>query len=324
MPFCSRCGKALPPDARFCASCGTSTSSAGQPAAQAAQSAAEAPGAPKRVTASWYRDGAEQASERQTNLQKIMTWLLLGLGVLSFFLPLVSFNAPLVGKVDWSALNAISGIFQSPSAERPSFQGIVESTGDSDTAESRSVPLSIQQAVLFPFAVALAYFALCIFIGAESLSLSTTLRKPVGIVGVVCSILGLLSILVLSNGFRQEMSSNLEGAGSDSSQFSALGQGLVQSIKIEPGSGLYLLVTVMVLLFLVQSMRVLDSLELRASPNSTSTEISTLSVSPAPSIAKHRQGVLPTKTIVGVGSILVAILALILYRSNNYTHACPN
>jgi ankyrin repeat protein len=259
----------------------------------------------------------EQASERQMSLRKIMTWVLLGLGVLSFFLPLVSFNAPIVGNVYWSALNVVSGMFRAQNVERPSFQGIVGSKEDSDSTESHPIPLSIRQAVLFPIAMILAYLVLCFLLAAEFFSLSTTSRKQVGILGTICSLFGLLSIFVLSNGFRQEMSSSFDGAGSGSSPFSGIGQALVQSVRIEPGGGLYLLATVMVLLFLVNKMSVLDSLELRTSLNSNSAENSTPSVSAPQSIAKQRHGASPTKTIVGAGSILVAILALIIYSSNS-------
>ena len=99
----------------------------------------------------------EQSSERQMSLRGFLNWVLLGLGVLSFFLPVVSFNAPIVGKVDWSALNVVSEIFQSRNVERPSFQGIVESK---EPTESHSVPLSIRQGVLFPIAIVLTYVVL--------------------------------------------------------------------------------------------------------------------------------------------------------------------
>ncbi len=126
-----------------------------------------------------------------------------------------------------------------------------------------STPWGIRQAVGFPFAIMLAYLSLVALLVAQLNAMSKTLKESLSIVGATCSVYALISLYVLGEAFQREMGASFREAGSEFSGLAALGQAMAHSFRIEPGSGLYLLVVAMVLLFLVQRLNIIDRLVIR-------------------------------------------------------------
>jgi hypothetical protein len=200
-----------------------------------------------------------------------------GLGVLAFFLPLVSIHAPIFGDIQWSSYNIVSDVFGSSNkSDSPSFSKMV-SRQESEPAASasstnahanpssrpdRDIPLGMRLAVFFPVAVLCCYVALAGTVVLLLFSYSPKAVAFVSGVGLVAAVYSLIAVFLLDDALKTQMKQSMEGM--ESNPFAALGTALVASIHVQPGAGVYLLVTCFVCLFLVQYVAALDRLTLQA------------------------------------------------------------
>ncbi len=186
---------------------------------------------------------------------RTVCWVLVGVGVLTFFMPLVTVTAPIVGKVEWSSLNIVSGIFESKANEHPSFRKLAEHSSQ----DSASVSWGVRQVVGFPFAILGAYVFLVAVSTAQLANTSKSFKESLSIVGMVCSLYALVSLYVFSDAYQRELQASFRG-DKGASLGAAFGQAMARSIRVDPGSGLYLLAVAMVLLFLVLRLEVFERL----------------------------------------------------------------
>ena len=220
--------------------------------------------------------------------RRLFTWVSLGIGALAFFLPLVSVRAPIVGDLQWSTLNIISEMFGASEKGKPSFSRIVskptsEMSSEAQDSEVNSkaknsvlnsevqdskqrasrteIPVGLRLAAFFPFTVAFCYMSLvaaCITVVFAYAPRTIVLFSFLGLASALYS---LIAVFLLSDSLQSQMRQSM--AGTESNIFSALGQVLTQSVRVEPGLGLYSLVLCFLSMLLVQYLSGLDRLSLR-------------------------------------------------------------
>ena len=200
----------------------------------------------------------------------------MGLGVLAFFLPLISIHAPIIGDVQWSSYNVVSEVFgSSKESDSPSFSKMVSrqesepstkaSPSGADVPSSkaaRDIPLGMRLAAFFPVAVLCCYIALAGTAFLLMFSYSPKAVVSVNTLGLVAAVYSLISIFLFDDALKTEMRRSMTGM--ESNPFAALGSALVASVHVQPGAGVYLLVGCFVFLSLVQYVTALDRLTLKA------------------------------------------------------------
>src|ERR1700683_2688379 len=101
---------------------------------------------------------------RSVQGRRLLSWIGVGLGVLAFFLPLISIHAPIIGDVQWSSYNVVSEVFgSSKESTSPSFSKMVSrqesqsatkgSSSTPDVSSSKAagdIPFGMRLAVFFP------------------------------------------------------------------------------------------------------------------------------------------------------------------------------
>jgi Double zinc ribbon len=180
--------------------------------------------------------GAAQWNSR-VDVRRLLRYVLSGVGIFSFFLPLVSVHAPIFGDVSQSAYDYISEMASSSGAQPLSLHSIVQNVA------SAQFPFGVLQFTLFPFAVAVAYILLISLGIAELGESSQNLKEGLSAAGLVTSLYALLSVLVFNSSFHAWMMDTARTAGPGD-----LTVGMVATMRFSPQAGLYLLVVTMILL----------------------------------------------------------------------------
>lgn len=216
--------------------------------------------------------------DRSLRGRKVVSWIGVGLGVLAFFLPLVSIHAPIVGDLQWSSYNVVSEVLgSSNNSDSPSFSKMVSSQESQHAARAPSsdananasssrpngdIPLGMRLAVFFPVAVLWCYVTLVGTVMPLLFSYSPKTVAFVNGLGLVGAAYSLISVFLLDDAVKTQMRQSMERT--QSSPFAAFGTALVASIHIQPGAGLYFLLACFVCLLLVQYVAALDRLTLQA------------------------------------------------------------
>jgi hypothetical protein len=203
-------------------------------------------------------------------LRKSISLAILSVGVISFFLPLVSITAPIIGRIQWSALNVVSQLAEEKQ-NSPSLSGVSkaisrQSASDSDRGSAaprvshEDVPLGIAIAPFIPFEIYLTYLLLIPAVLAVFMPVFQKLLGPVSVLGLVSSGFALVSVFLFGNAIQQSMATRMNSPEMQNNPFAAIGQALAQSFRVEPGIALYLLVLVMAGLLVVLQCQFLDRL----------------------------------------------------------------
>jgi len=135
--------------------------------------------------------------------RKAFTIAVVALGCLSFFLPVISIQAPIVGKMEFSPFNIVSRIATGSSQESPSFTDVTAMTKDiskskasspSSIQNSNPVPLGIRVIPFMPVEVAIAYLSLILIAFALTVNPLQQNIRTAAIAGLAASVIALGSI----------------------------------------------------------------------------------------------------------------------------------
>ena len=193
----------------------------------------------------------------------LFSWVSIVLGVLAFFLPLVSVHAPIIGDLSWSTLNIVSdalGSTENNKNESPSFSQIVKRSAQpsGSSTEATEMPLGMRLATFFPFAVLFCYMALVVTVFFILVAYSPRTIAFLSGLGLCSAFYSLIAVFLLEDALKGQMKQSMTGM--ESNAFSAFGNALLQSISIQPGAGVYLLVGCFALMFIIQYLPALDRL----------------------------------------------------------------
>jgi hypothetical protein len=203
--------------------------------------------------------------------RKAFTIAVVALGCLSFFLPVISIQAPIVGKMEFSPFNIVSRIASSSSQKSPSFTDVTamtkevsksEASSPSSIQKSNPVPLGIAVIPFMPGEVAIAYLSLILIVFGLTVNPLQQNIRIAAVVGLAASVIALVSIYLFSDAIQSSMAANFNTPEMRDNPFAALGQALVQSVHVDPGSGIYLLVSAMAVMLIVCQFSRLDRLTL--------------------------------------------------------------
>jgi hypothetical protein len=204
-------------------------------------------------------------------LRSALICVLIGIGAFTFFLPLFGFTAPIVGSVKWSALNIVSQATGGES-DKPSLSKMTdriadvpaeppaEATAESTTPPTRheDTPLGIKLLPTIPLAIVCTYLLLVICAVGSAIRKSTVWFAAAGFLTGLWALVG---IFIANDSIHTSLFKQMSSPEMQDNPFAGIGQLFAQSIKLEPGLGLYLLVIVMLALVLVQKLTILDRLE---------------------------------------------------------------
>jgi hypothetical protein len=204
-------------------------------------------------------------------LRSALIWVLVGIGAFTFFLPLFGFTAPIVGSVKWSALNIISQATGGDN-DKPSLSKMTDRIADvpseppaDATAElptpppkHEDIPFGIKLLPTIPLAIICTYLLLVICAIGAAINKSTVWLAAAGFLTGLWALVG---IFVANDSIHASLFKEMSGPEMQDNPFAGLGQLFAQSIKLEPGFGLYVLVFVMAALVLVQKLTILERLE---------------------------------------------------------------
>ena len=198
-------------------------------------------------------------------------------GILTLILPIIQMSAPMLGKVEWSAFDVVSGLVGGgdQQKDKPSFSDIakaakrVKSDVDRTSAPpsspsskpARHLPLGIVLAPFIPLEIAITYALLLVAILVLCVRRMQRILGFVSAAGMVTSTIALLSLFLFSNAIQQSLAKELTKPEMRENVFAQLSQAFMESIHIDPGVALYLLVAVMAGLFAVWKWDGLDPVE---------------------------------------------------------------
>lgn len=167
-------------------------------------------------------------------------------GLTTFFLPLVTIQAPMVGTQKISGWDAVKPGQEKP--QRREDMGLRDTLkkirGDFLQRKRLEAPLSVKQAQALGVTLPLAYLALL------AGGVLAWLRKPRALqvtaaVGVLAGIYSLLSVSWLNTGLKEMVTAGSSGRGRDASAVlvDALRQKIAAQFDVSSEFGLYLLTT---------------------------------------------------------------------------------
>jgi hypothetical protein len=194
---------------------------------------------------------AGHASAETTS--KLAVIIALGVGVMSFFLPCISLNAPIVGSVKWSAFNIISQFSDSSSTtQSPSFGDLSKNLNKEVVSKDEAeVPLGIKLAPFIPVEVAFTYLLIVVVATTLFIPHSRKILIVTSVIGSATSGLALISVFLFGDALRQNMMKAMSGPDMQGNPFAGIGQALMQSFRVDPEIALYLLVAIMAALLVL-------------------------------------------------------------------------
>jgi hypothetical protein len=184
-------------------------------------------------------------------IRRAIAIAVVALGCLSFFLPVISIQAPIIGKMAFSPFNIVSRIAGSSSPNSPSFADVTDATEEisrnptsdaslqDSTPKGDPVPLGIKVIPFMPFEVAIGYASLILILLALTLNPLQQNIRIVAVAGLAATAIALISIFLFSDAIQSKMAASFNTPEMRDNPFAALGQALVQSVHVDPGSGIY-------------------------------------------------------------------------------------
>jgi hypothetical protein len=207
------------------------------------------------------------------SVRKAATIVVTALGFLSFFLPIISMQVPVLGRMQFSPLNIVSRMFSDKPGSSPSFSDATkigrQATKSQDAAEipergdpsgNHNDPIGIKLLPFVPIEIALAYCSLMMILLLAVARPVLSRVRALAVLGLASSIIALISIFLFANAVISSMTESMNSPDMQDNPFSGIGQMLVQSIHIDPGSGIYMLVSAMAIITLVCYFNGLDRL----------------------------------------------------------------
>lgn len=201
--------------------------------------------------------------------RKAFAIAVVALGCLSFFLPIISVQAPIVGKMEFSPFNIASRIASRSSEKSPSFTDVTSMMNDTSKSEVSSpsssqksdpVPLGIKVIPFMPVEVTIAYLALILIAFGLTVNPLQQNIRIAAVGGLAASVSALVSIYLFSDAIQSSLAARFNTPEMRDNPFAALGQALVQSVHVDPGTGIYLLVSTMAVMLIVCQFSNLDRL----------------------------------------------------------------
>ncbi|MDP9266941.1 MAG: hypothetical protein M3P27_01270 [Acidobacteriota bacterium] len=202
---------------------------------------------------------------------------LVAAGLLTLILPIIQMRVSMFGKVEWSAFDVVSRLVSGgdQQKDKPSFIDIakaakrvkteVDRTSSPSSTSSNGVPrlpLGIMLAPFIPLEIAITYALLLVAIVVLCVRRMQRALGFISAAGAVTSTVALLSVFLFSNAIQQSLAKELTKPDMRENIFAQLSQAFMESIHVDPGVALYLLVAVMVGLFATWKWDQLDPIAL--------------------------------------------------------------
>jgi len=199
---------------------------------------------------------------------------IVAVGLLTLILPIIQMRFSMFGKVEWSSFDIVSRLVSGgdQQKDKPSFIDIakaakrvkteVDRTSPSTPTspqQTRRLPLGIMLAPFIPLEIAITYALLLVAILVLSVRRMHRALGFVSAAGAVISTVALVSVFLFSNAIQQSLAKEVTKPEMRDNVFAQLSQAFMESIHVDPGVALYLLVAVMAGLFAVWKCDWLDS-----------------------------------------------------------------
>jgi hypothetical protein len=220
--------------------------------------------------------------ETQRVERSVLSILLL-VGLLTFFFPLVTFQIPLLGNQSMSGYDMFSkardlseqlSTKHSEESGTDLWQSASEPSKSPDAAQSASqpfrtaggeqpLPISVQFAALIPLEATLGFGCVVIAIPGCFLKFKPGYVKVVSIVGSLASVIAILHLTVINSDLHMWFQKSMKPPVWDShdNPFSGFAQQvgnlLANSFQVKPGAGLYVLAAALVLVAFLSHSRLL-------------------------------------------------------------------
>jgi hypothetical protein len=206
------------------------------------------------------------------NVRKAATIVVTALGFLSFFVPMITMQVPVLGRLQFSPLNIVSRIFSDKPGSSPSFSDVTkigeratksqDATASSERGDHSGdkVPIAIRLVPFVPLEIVLTYFSLLMILLLALARPVLSKIRTLAVLGLISSSIALISIFLFADAVISTMTESMNSPDMQDNPFAGIGRMLVQSIHIDPGSGIYMLVIAMAIITLVCYFNGLDRL----------------------------------------------------------------
>lgn len=179
--------------------------------------------------------------------KKFIVLVVVGFGLVTFFLPLVRIQAPLMGMQRLSGWDAVQPREEKKQrADLGLGDALDKLQGDFLRQKRREAPLSVKQAQALVVTLPLAYLSLLVG-GVLVLVRKSRALQVDAAVGLVAGVYSLLSVYWLSGGVKEMVAG---GRGSRIPLWWSLRKSVAEQVSVTPEIGLYLLAAALAALLL--------------------------------------------------------------------------
>src|SRR5580700_11239299 len=210
--------------------------------------------------------------------------ILLLVGLLTFFFPLVTFQVPALGNQSLTGYDILSKTQELNARLSSATKGSAEAGTELwETSSQPSIavgsdpqlPASVQFAALVPLEAAFGIACVVLALpGCFFLSFKSGYVKVVSIAGSIASVIAVLHLAIINSDLHTWLQRTMRAGAWDSSNNSSfsgfaqqLGNLIASSFQVRPGAGLYVLAAVLVLVAFLSYSRVLGGTQVVEPPS---------------------------------------------------------